>query len=171
MKCDACGQTLKLLENETYHYTESGLPNLYLENAQVLECGGCGARLPVLSRIDELHSEIARSLAFKPVALSGAELRFLRKHLGMNARSFAALLHVDPATLSRWETDSQPLGDRSDLLVRYVYFRVLEERTGQMERESVIERAVEIDMSDTAKPQQMILNAGNPDVCRYAVTC
>ena len=55
-----------------------------------------------------------------------------------------------------------------DLLVRYVFFRILEEQTGARERESVADRVAAVDVSASAAAQCVVLNASNPDVFRFA---
>lgn len=65
---------------------------------------GCPAEMPIIPRVCELHRVMADSLIGQPEPLSGDQIRFLRKSIGLAARKFAALLQVDPAHLSRVET-------------------------------------------------------------------
>lgn len=50
--------------------------------------------------------------------LSGAEVRYLQKSLGWSGVDFARHMGVDPSTVSKWETDEEPIGATSDRLLR-----------------------------------------------------
>ena len=51
--------------------------------------------------------------------LTGAEVRFLRKAgLGLSQIDFARTVGVDPATVSRWENDKEPVGTPADRAIR-----------------------------------------------------
>ena len=65
-------------------------------------------------------STLARAVISKPYRLNGAEVRFLRKHLGKTGEDFSKLLHVTKSTLSKWETGDLPVGDQSDHLIRLI---------------------------------------------------
>jgi DNA-binding transcriptional regulator YiaG len=63
---------------------------------------------------------IALRLIEKRCHLTGDEIRFLRKYLGMTGDQFCRLLHVDRTTLSKWENNNDPIGPQSDRLIRAV---------------------------------------------------
>jgi len=63
---------------------------------------------------------IAQRIVSKRYRLTGAEVRFLRKYIGMTAEVFSRLLHVDKTTVSKWENDEDLVGEQSDLLIRSV---------------------------------------------------
>jgi hypothetical protein len=97
-KCELCGEVMvakKATMAEPYRYQMSGLDNVFLASIDVRQCGKCGARVPVIPRIEQLHKAIARYLVFKKEMLSGKEIRFLRKNAGLAANQFAALLGLD----------------------------------------------------------------------------
>jgi transcriptional regulator with XRE-family HTH domain len=60
-------------------------------------------------------------LVFSPTSLTGEEIRFLRKRLGMKNSDYAKLLRVDTATLSRIENAKQPPSNQLDSLIRMSY--------------------------------------------------
>jgi len=101
MKCYQCGEPTTIRKEKTYHYTESGLTNVYLTNVEIMMCKSCGAEMLRLTHLEALHAAIARAIVLQPTPLSGTEVRFLRKHLGLKAREWATLLRVDTTTLSR----------------------------------------------------------------------
>jgi hypothetical protein len=49
------------------------------------------------------------------------------------------MLRVDVSTLSRWEKEEQAIGMQSDALIRLLYFRILEEKSGVMVKESILD--------------------------------
>lgn len=125
MKCFDCGNEEVLAKpNQTYHYTECGLENVYLEGVELLVCEQCGAVSPIIPKIEELHSRIAQTIINNPGMLSGSEVKFLRKQLGVKARDWALYIRIDPSTLSRWENENQQIGPQSDMLVRMLYQRL-----------------------------------------------
>ena len=94
--------------------------NVVLKNIEVIKCSHCGNEDPIIHRMADLMKQIAQALVEKPYALTGAEIRFLRKYLGMNGADFASLLHSDKTVLSRWENDQVDVGSKSDLLIRAI---------------------------------------------------
>lgn len=85
---------------ETYHYTESGLDNIYLANGFEMD----GGRLKIHD-IDGLHRAIGRWLVSTRKELSGGEIRFLRHELELSQVALSALLGVTERTVIRWEND------------------------------------------------------------------
>lgn len=139
MKCEVCHGNTSLIPGQQYEYTESGLENVCLTNVEMRACEACGERTPRLPRVLELHANIARHIALQPMPLRGADIRFLRKQLGMRAREWAGLLRIDVSTFSRWENDEQRPGPQSDALIRFIYFYEAEVR----ENRSVPDRLAE----------------------------
>jgi len=122
--CDRCSAPLserKTTLEKPYKYALGGLDNLYLAGITVRECSGCGAIVPIIPRLGELHRAVAKQLLGRPALLSGNELRFLRKNAGISAGEFAAMLGIDPAHLSRFENGRRRhLGPPSDKLARAI---------------------------------------------------
>lgn len=123
MKCDICDAPMRerrATAKAPYYYVLGGLPHVGLVGITVYECPGHSIS-PVIPRIGELHRVIAGTFVSKPGPLTGAELRFLRKNVGLSAQKFAALLVVDPAHLSRVENGKQrALGPSTDRLARLI---------------------------------------------------
>jgi DNA-binding transcriptional regulator YiaG len=123
-KCQLCGETMvtkKATMAEPYRHQMSGLDNVFLTGIDVRQCGKCAARVPVISKIEQLHKAIAKYLVFKKELLRGKEIRFLRKNAGLAANQFAALLGLDPSHLSRVENrKTGNLGAGTDKLARAV---------------------------------------------------
>ncbi|HZS47739.1 MAG TPA: type II TA system antitoxin MqsA family protein [Blastocatellia bacterium] len=165
MRCDHCGGET-ILRRQTHHYKESGLDNVYLENVEVRYCEKCKTGAPRIPRIKELHLTIARAIALQDAPLSGPEMKFLRKHLGMKAKEWAEYLRIDASTLSRWESGDQQVGAQSDALIRLVYFRLLEERENKRVTEPVAGRIAAL-TSEPHRVPDVLVNMNSPGTYRY----
>ena len=66
----------------------------------------------------KIHQAIARALANSPARLTGEQLRFFRKHLGLGGEQFARYLHTDRTKISKWERGEDRIGPATDRLVR-----------------------------------------------------
>ncbi|MFW6126929.1 MAG: type II TA system antitoxin MqsA family protein [Thermodesulfobacteriota bacterium] len=103
-----------------YHYTESGLPNVWLLGVEIFECD-CGENFAFIPRPQELHKLIACDLLTQENRLSGPEIRFLRKTMGLKAKDFASLLGVKNVTISRWERSEVSPTEPTDRFIRLFY--------------------------------------------------
>lgn len=121
--CRTCREGEMKTTTENHLYVESGLPNVALIGVEVRRCPKCGAFEVLLPRVAELHRVIAKAIIHKPARLSGAEVKFLRKHLGWSGADFAAHMGVDPTTVSAWENERKPFGTSSDRLLRLMVAR------------------------------------------------
>lgn len=115
MKCINCGHTMTT-KRENVPYT--ALPGTVLVGVEVSRCANCGEYEVAIPAIDELNRALAAAVIRKPSRLSGGEVRFLRSYLGYSGADLAKLIGSDPATVSRWEGDKQPIGHHTDLLLR-----------------------------------------------------
>lgn len=176
MKCGRCNGETRI-KRGVYQYAESGLDNVYLVNIELRVCKDCGAVTPRIARMNELHAAIGCAIALKGDRLSGSEARFLRKHLGLKGREWAEMLHIDVATLSRWEGAQQVIGEQSDLLMRAFYFIVLAERQGQHLPERITERIRAItqggeeDLAVLIDPANLPAYSYRPQSQMIAATC
>jgi putative zinc finger/helix-turn-helix YgiT family protein len=117
MTCSNCGGPMKT-HRENYLYAECGLPYITLSGIHVHRCSRCGNYEISIPRIEKLHRLIARTLIEKLTRFTGAEIRFLRKSLGLSSGEFARQMGVTAETVSRWEQDAVPVGPQADRLVR-----------------------------------------------------
>jgi len=67
-------------------------------------------------------------VALKPVSLTATEVKFLRKQLGLSATQWAIYLRMDKSHVSRIENGHTPISKQMDAFVRYLYFRLIEDR-------------------------------------------
>ena len=78
-------------------------------------CGYSGVEIPgILS----LQRAIANDIVCHPGQIEPAEIRFLRKFLGLSSQALADRMGVDKATVSRWENGKQPFGAQAERLLR-----------------------------------------------------
>ena len=122
MKCPECGTQMKI-ETRNHQYVESGLPNVVLLGLEFRTCPKCGEEERVMPRIAQLHRVIAEAVAEKHARLTGAEVRFLRKHLGWSGEDFAKTMGVTPGTVSRWENEKEAMGPVAERLLRLMALR------------------------------------------------
>lgn len=103
-----------------FHFTDSGLPNVYLIGIKYFTCE-CGRVVAEIPAVKQLMKLIARDLVESSQSLAGPEIRFLRKRLGRKAIEFSKELGVSAETLSRLESGKQALTEPMDKLIRLVY--------------------------------------------------
>lgn len=131
LKCERCDGTMRPARKD-WPYPQSGLPNVILQGLRVYVCQTCGAETPEIANLLQLHRVIAKALLTKPAVLTGPEVRFLRRHVGLKAREFADQLGTTPVTVSRWETGTIKIDLKTDRLIRFLCIRRLEEKANHL---------------------------------------
>jgi len=105
-----------IAETDAYHYTECGLPNVWIQGAISIDDDGEETiRIP---NPRGLHRLITRRLVESEGRLSGAELRFLRSEMGLTRTQLGVLLHRERLTVSRWESGRTRIDGATEALVR-----------------------------------------------------
>lgn len=131
-KCYKCGGTLETIKDRPYHYKESGLDYVWLIGVLQYKCKKCGERFVEISRINDLHLLIGKNIICKKELLTGPEVRFLRKEIGMKSKDIAAALSIEPETYSRWENGKRPIAACHDKSLRMIYVMNASENTGKL---------------------------------------
>lgn len=121
MRCLKCGTRMRARRNQTVPYPESGISHLYLKGITVYRCRKCGAEYPEFPNPRRLHRGIADWLTQKLFPLTGPEFRFVRKQMGLSTRELAEIMGVRRESVTRWETEAEPIGPTSDRLIRLIY--------------------------------------------------
>ncbi|MEW6213247.1 MAG: hypothetical protein AB1631_33430 [Acidobacteriota bacterium] len=155
--CDVCNSTVTHRRSnleEPYHYTESGLPNVYLVNVEAYRCEQCQSEIASIPRPGQLHILLVNMILAKPGAMTGDELRFVRKALKMTPKEFADLLAIHPQTIMDWQS-AKSLSKRDDSLVRFVVAKLLEDK-GELQEEIDIPIPAEISEVDWASTHKEI---------------
>ena len=116
-ECTNCGEWVTP-ERRDYRDEESGLSNVILQGVEVADCPNCGNSDVIIPRMAKIHRAIAQALANSPARLTGEQLRFLRKHLGLSGEQLGRYLHTDRTKISKWERGEDRIGPATDRLVR-----------------------------------------------------
>jgi len=109
-----------------YHYTESGLDNIYLLNG-VNFVQEDGDTFTSIDDLEQLHIQIGKTLVEKTSPLLAKEFRFLRIELNLSQKALAELLGVDSQTIARWEKGETTIPRVSDVVLRAYYSESLQE--------------------------------------------
>ena len=125
MACHVCKAKAQLSQIKigSYHYTESGLDNVFLMNVPGLKCEECKTVLPDVRYPLQLHQVVADALVAKPFLLTGREIRFLRTQLGYSQANFAENIHRHPSVLNRVEREKEAVSEDLDRVVRMMYLK------------------------------------------------
>src|SRR5579884_196603 len=108
------------MTDQMYHYTESGLDNIYLANGYEFVEAPTG-RTVRITDIDGLHEAIGKALITGKKNLSGKEIRFLRHEMMMSQAFLAKLLEVGEQTVHRWEKGKGEVPKPAEALIRLLY--------------------------------------------------
>lgn len=102
-----------------YHYTESGLNNIWLVNGYKKHKTPFGKGVAI-ENIEGLHKGIAMRIVSHKPHMSGAEFRFLRKELDMSQARLAAVMGKDAQSVARWEKKGR-VPKMADRMLRFIY--------------------------------------------------
>ena len=118
-----------------YHYTESGLDHVWLENGYKEKKTPYGMAVAI-DDADGLHEVLALEIANNQGRMTGKELRFLRVLLSLSQQGIAKMVGTTDQSMSLWERKGNvPIS--ADALVRLL---VLEKLTGDGKISEVIHR-------------------------------
>lgn len=102
-----------------YHYTSSGLSNVWLLNGYTEKRTAYGKAVSIL-HLEALHRSIGERLAKTRPFLTGPEFRFLRKELEMSQAKLGTLMGVEAQTVALWEKRGR-IPKMPDRLIRSIY--------------------------------------------------
>lgn len=124
-----------------YHYTDSGLENIFLVNGYSIENTPYGEAVAI-EDIDGLHRVIGRWLVELPKPLNGAEFRFLRHELDLSQKKLGQIMGKTELSVGRWErAATKPVESLADRFIRLLYAECV---AGQPIKD-LIERLSELD--------------------------
>lgn len=103
-----------------YHYSESGLRNVWLVNGYAAHKTPYGKGIAI-ENLEGLHRAIARRIVRLPRPLTGAEFRFLRKELELSQAGLADYLGCNVQALARWEKSRSRTPKPAERLLRALY--------------------------------------------------
>ena len=109
---------MSLMSDSRYHYTESGLDNVYLSSGfNIIESDVYGEGVS-FNNMDGLHAVLTMLVSLKAAKLTAKEVKFLRTEANMSQKQLGAFLGVEDQTVSLWERGKQPIAKCYDLLLR-----------------------------------------------------
>jgi DNA-binding transcriptional regulator YiaG len=149
--CTECGKRARATTGK-YRFDEVGIP-VVIDKIPLVKCGHCGNVDPVIPNLNALIDGIAFSVISRCSHLTGAEVRFLRKYLGLPASEFARLIDVDRTTISKWDNAQQDIGAQSDRLIRLLVASKSKELRKKIER--VMENYRELTDSEAPRTQYL----------------
>jgi len=123
------------------HYPDCGLDDVYLASGYEAEHTPYGDGVSI-KHLDQLHKAIGCYLANQKKALSGKELRFLRKHMDLTQSDLGRLIGLSSQQVARWEKGESEISGPADTLVRGLYIQHV---GGKLELEKLITTLEEID--------------------------
>jgi DNA-binding transcriptional regulator YiaG len=124
-----------------YHYIESGLRNIWLVNGYKIEQTEYGEAVSIQD-VEGLHRLIGAIIARRP-KLTGPELRFLRKELGMSQKSLADFVGTSEQTVSLWERRGN-VPRATDRLIKLAFLETIS-KEGNVKIKATIERLNQLD--------------------------
>ena len=125
-----------------YHYTESGLKNIYLLNGYEVVETPYGKATSIVD-VEGLHKLIGSYLC-KKTHLSGTEFRFIRKEMGLSQSGLGKTLGVTDQALAKWEKTGR-VPKTADRFIRLLYLESINEN---VKIQSFIDRINETDRDD-----------------------
>ncbi len=138
-----------------YHYQECGLRNVWLVNGYEEHDTPYGPGISIHD-VDGLHRAIAFGLMNNVGKLSGSEMRFLRKEMGLSQAKLAELIGNDAQTVAIWEKRSaQP--KIADRFIRALYREFAQ---GNAKIREMIEHLIDTDIDDGNERMTMEQDTG-----------
>jgi putative transcriptional regulator len=131
-------------DNAMYHYTESGLRNIWLVNGFRLEKTKYGKGV-AFDNIAGLHKIIGKWLCNNSPRLKGSEVRFLRSEMELSQAALARLLGNDAQSVALWEKGKVTVPKWADRLLRALYREHMGEN---VKVRALVEKAVELEAND-----------------------
>ncbi len=105
--CPECGADMTLKNHE--HEERVGGYKVRDPSGMAYVCVSCGAADLSLEGLQEYERRAARVVLLDRPDAGGAVYKYARKALGLRQVDLAALLKVEPETVSRWENDQRPM--------------------------------------------------------------
>jgi DNA-binding transcriptional regulator YiaG len=124
-----------------YHYTGCGLDNIYLSNGYETKETPFGKGVTI-KNLDGLHKAIMVDLIENKPNWTGAELRFIRKELGMTQKTLGMFVSRDAQTIALWEKDRHTVPEEASNIIRGIY---LSREEGSVQFEKMLNRINDLD--------------------------
>ena len=103
-----------------FHYTASGLDNIWLKNGYQLHTIGDGTGFSIRD-LDNLHKAIAIGIVEKSAPMIGKEFRFLRIELDLSQKAIGDLMDKSDQMIAKWEKGDHEIPVLADAAMRNLY--------------------------------------------------
>lgn len=123
------------------HYTDCGLDDVYLLSGYEVHHIDGEEGLSI-KNLDQLHRAIGRYLSSQKKALSGKELRFLRKQMDLSQSDLGKMLGLSSQQVARWEKGESEISGPADRLIRALF---IQHAGGQLDLQNLVQALDEID--------------------------
>lgn len=131
-----------------YHYKDSGLDNVFLENGYTIHQTPYGEAVSIKDTAG-LHQLIGEWLISTAKRLNGAELKFLRLEMELTQRNLAAMINADEQAVRRWEKcRTRPVNGPADYLLRALYKEYI---GGDGTVRSMVDRLCQLDQVEVSQ--------------------
>lgn len=140
-----------------YHYAECGLDNIWLRNGFARRETRHGPAIAIHD-MEGLHRAIGADLVRNASALTGAEIRFLRKEMDLSQSHLARILGVSEPSVRAWEAGRSKISDPPERMLRVLYgehaggggnVRVILERLSEINRNEHQRGRIELEETKT----------------------
>ncbi|MBJ7539692.1 helix-turn-helix domain-containing protein [Marinomonas transparens] len=111
-----------------YHYSECGLPNVYLKNGFKVEQID-GEEYTSIDAMNDLHQTIAQAITDSPLGLRSVEFKFLRIELNLSQKMLGHRFGVSEQTIARYEKGQSDIPRTTDAALRSLYMEKLEKNS------------------------------------------
>lgn len=117
--CTECGNEMaRSIKPE--HLEDLGGIVVLLRNAVFVDrCETCDEEETTIPNMKGLVCAAALARMLNPIRLSGKEIKFIRRALGLTQKTFAERMDVAIETISRWENDAQGCGGFTEKTLRH----------------------------------------------------
>ncbi|MGH8122055.1 MAG: hypothetical protein ACREPT_04725 [Rudaea sp.] len=134
-QCLSCGGKLASSEKAKSHiYSGFGFPVLLINAATVSTCETCDEKEEItVPNLPGLTAAVALQRVMLPAKLSGADIRFVRKAIGISSAALAKHLEVTPESFSRYENDKLAISPPTEKLLRIIVGYMLKDKAPAME--------------------------------------
>lgn len=109
-----------------YHYTESGLSNVFLKNGYSVEVIDDDEYVSI-DDLNGLHRILGISVAGKATPLTHEQFKFLRIELNLSQRMLGNRFGVSEQTIARYEKGQSDIRRTTDAALRSLYMESIEQ--------------------------------------------
>lgn len=120
MKCPMCHTNMT---QSVGTHTYRSLPGVVLVGVPVSSCPNCGEEVIGIPAMEQLNRLLRDEVVNKPERLTGHEVRFLRKFMGLGKDDLGAWLDASPEEIEAWEDGARPIPEMYDRFVRVLALR------------------------------------------------